>query len=102
VPLGEVCSRQLVSISPTTSCREAILKMRANRCRRLLVYHDTRFIGLVKLPDLAHGIATQGTHRDWLPNIIVGSTLILVLIVIALLILQLPDMVHIVQRTSGP
>jgi len=102
VSLGEVCTRQVVTISPGASCREAILKMRANRCRRLLVYQDSKFIGMVKLPDIAHGIAAQDTRGDWLPNVIVKSTFVLVLIVIVMLLLRLPDMVNIFQQTSGP
>lgn len=102
VQLGEVCSRHLVSIPINASCREAVLKMRANHCRRLLVYRDARFVGLVKLPDIAHGIANQTSHRDWLPNVIVGLTLILVVGVIVMLIFQLPEMVSIAKRTSGP
>lgn len=101
VPLGEVCSRQLISVSTTASCREAVLKMFANHCRRLLVYYENTFIGVLELPDIAHTVATQAHRRDWLPNIIVGLTLFLVVVVIVLLIFQLPAMVHIVQRTTG-
>jgi signal-transduction protein with cAMP-binding, CBS, and nucleotidyltransferase domain len=98
VPLGEVCTRKLVSVSSQASCREALLKMRANRCRRLLVYQDSRFTGLVELPDIAHSLAIQENRKDWLPNIIVKLTLILVLVVIGLLILTLPGVIDIALR----
>jgi signal-transduction protein with cAMP-binding, CBS, and nucleotidyltransferase domain len=101
VALGEVCSRNLVSISSDATCREALLKMRANGCFRLLVYRGSSFLGLVKLQDLAHGIAIQENRSDWLPNAIVGVTLTLVLGVIVLLIFEFPDMLHLARRLSG-
>jgi CBS domain-containing protein len=35
--VGEVCTRQLVSIEADSACHTAVLKMRSNGCRRLLV-----------------------------------------------------------------
>lgn len=95
--LAKVCSRQPVSVTADTSCREAVLKMHANGFRRLLVYRGSRLVGLVKMQDLALGIAAKDNHRDWIPNTIVGLTLILVLIVIFFLAIQLPDVVAIVK-----
>ena len=94
--LGKVCSRRLVSITADASCREAVLKMHANGFRRLLVYRGSHLVGLVKMQDLALGIAAKETHRDWIPNAIVGLTLTLVLTVIVLLIAQLPEVVAVV------
>jgi len=95
--LGKVCSRQLISITADASCREAVLKMHANGFRRLLVYRGSHLVGLVKMQDLALGIAAKGNQRDWIPNAIVGITLTLVLIVIVLLIAQLPEVVAVVK-----
>ncbi|KOR31513.1 hypothetical protein TI04_00480 [Achromatium sp. WMS2] len=98
VTLGEVCSRGLVSISSRASCREAILKMRANQCRRLLVYRDGKFIGLVKLPDIANAIANQSSRKDWLPNLFVWMTVTLAIGVIIMLLFLLPDLINIALR----
>ena len=57
--LGEVCSRNLISISHDSSCAHAVGLMRANRCRRLLVYRNDHFQGLVNMQDLAHALADQ-------------------------------------------
>ncbi|MEI6414920.1 MAG: CBS domain-containing protein [Pseudomonadota bacterium] len=100
VPIGQVCTRQLVSVSSDTSCRRAILKMHANNCRRLLVYQGLRFQGLVKLRDLANGIAMREKRQNWVPNLIVGLTLILVLVVIVMLFYQLPDMLNIYHQSG--
>lgn len=97
-PIGEACSNNLVTITADASCREAILKMRANGCNRLFVYRGSQFLGLVKLYDLANGIAIQEKKQNWLPNLIVGLTLTLVVIVIALLAFQLPDMFSIYSQ----
>ncbi len=102
VPLGDICTRRLVSIAAEASCREAVLKMRSNSCRRLLVYRGARFLGLIELQDVAHGIANEGGRKNWLPNLIVGLTLMLVFGVIILLIFQLPEMLNIAKRVSGP
>jgi predicted transcriptional regulator len=99
--IGEVCSTNLVTITADASCREAILKMRSNGCHRLFVYRGSQFMGLVKMHDLANGIAIQGKKKNWLPNLIVGLTLSLVVIVIILLALQLPEMFNIYSQTHS-
>jgi len=95
--LGKVCSRQLISIPADASCREAVLKMHANSFRRLLVYRGSHLVGLVKMQDLALGIAAKDNQRDWLPNAIVGLTVTLVITVIVLLIAELPDVLAVVR-----
>ena len=95
--LGKVCSRRPISITADASCREAVLKMHANGFRRLLVYRGSHLVGLVKMQDLALGIAAKDTQREWIPNAIVGLTLMLVLTVIVFLIAQLPEIVAFVK-----
>lgn len=101
VRIGEVCSRNLVSISSNATCREAVMKMSANGCFRLFVYRGSNFLGLVKLHDLAQGMAIQDSRGDWLPNAIVGVTLVLILSVIVLLIIEFPDMLNIARQVSS-
>ncbi|KOR31960.1 hypothetical protein TI05_10330 [Achromatium sp. WMS3] len=93
--IGEVCSSCLISISDDASCQDAILKMRANQCRRLLVYNGPQLKGLLELPEIANSIAANVDKREWFLNLIVGITLTLVIIVIVLLILSLPEMLNI-------
>ena len=99
--IGEVCSTNLITIPADATCREAILKMRSNGCHRLFVYRGPQFLGLVKMHDLANGIAVQGKKQNWIPNLIVGLTLTLVVIVIILLAFQLPEMFSIYNQTQG-
>lgn len=88
-----MCTRQLVSVEADTACHTAVLKMRSNVCRRLLVYRGTRFLGLVKIHDLALAMASATRQRNWLLNAFVWVIPALVLGVIVMLILQLPDVV---------
>ena len=99
--VGEVCTRQLVSVESDTACHMAVLKMRSNGCRRLLVYRGPRFLGLVKIQDLALALASATRQRSLLLNLIVGATLTLVFGVIVMLLLQLPEMIALVQRPDG-
>jgi signal-transduction protein with cAMP-binding, CBS, and nucleotidyltransferase domain len=96
--VGEVCTRQLVSVDADTPCHMAVLKMRSNGCRRLLVYRGPRFLGLVKIQDLALAMASATRHRSSFSNVIVWMTLALVLGVIVMLLLQLPEMMAFIQR----
>lgn len=100
-PLGAVCSRKLISITHTTGCWEAIHKMRAARCRRLLVYKGKEFLGLVKLHDVAHELAEGRSKQGFLVNAVGGLTLLVALAVIAMLIYQLPNMMSLAQRVNG-
>lgn len=96
--VGEVCTRQLVSVGADTPCHTAVLKMRANGCRRLLVYRGSRFLGLVKIQDLALAMATATRQHSSFSNVIVWATLALVVGVIVMLLLKLPEMVALLQR----
>ena len=97
--IGEACTSHLVTTTADSSCQEAILKMRANGCHRLFVYRGAKFLGLVKLHDLANGMAIQEKQQNWIPNLIVGLTLVLVVIVIVLLAFQFPDMLSLYRQT---
>lgn len=99
--IGEACTTNLVTISADASCKEAILKMRANGCHRLFVYSGQHFQGLVKLHDLANGMAVQDKHQNWFPNLIVGLTLVLVMVVIILLASQLPELLSLYSQARG-
>ena len=101
ITIGEVSSTNLVTIAVHATCQEAILKMRANGCHRLFVYRGSQYLGLVKMHDLANGIAVQGKKQNWIANLIVGLTLTLVVIVIILLAFQLPEMFSIYNQTQG-
>ncbi len=95
--VGEVCTRQLVSIEADSACHTAVFKMRSNGCRRLVVYRGSRFLGLVKIQDLALALASATGQRSPFLNVIVWATLALVLGVIVMLILQLPEVINLVR-----
>jgi signal-transduction protein with cAMP-binding, CBS, and nucleotidyltransferase domain len=95
--VGEVCTRQLVSVEADSPCHTAVLKMRSNGCRRLLVYRGPRFLGLVKIQDLALAMASATRQRSSFLNIVVWATMALIFGVIVMLLLQLPAMVDLVQ-----
>jgi CBS domain-containing protein len=99
--LREVCTRDLVSIAYDSTCRQAVRKMQAHHCRRLLVHRREHFVGLVKLTDLAHAMAASGRGTDFLVNAMGGATLTVVLLVIAMLLFQLPAMVELVAQISA-
>jgi signal-transduction protein with cAMP-binding, CBS, and nucleotidyltransferase domain len=92
VTLGEVCTRDLVSVSNDVSCKTAIKTMRSNYCRRLLVYQKNKFLGLVTLPEVAQTLAEQRSSKNALVNVAGGVTLLVTLAVIGLGLYQLPDM----------
>ncbi|MCB1758937.1 MAG: CBS domain-containing protein [Gammaproteobacteria bacterium] len=95
--VGEVCTRQLVSIEADAACDTAILKMRSNACRRLAVYRGPRFLGLVKIHDLALAMASATRQRSSVLNVFVWATLALVLGLVVMLLLQLPQVLDLVQ-----
>ena len=99
--VGEVCTRQLVSIEADSACHTAVRKMRSNGCRRLLVYRGSRFLGLVKIQDLALALASATRQRSSFIDVIVWATVALIFGVIVMLILQLPEVVHLVRGRSG-
>jgi len=102
VILSEVCSRNLVSIAHDSSCREAVRAMQANLCRRLLVYRNDQFMGVLKLTDLAHAMAGRGYRSDLLVNAMVLITFALAIGVIAALLFQFPEVYHMAARNPGP
>lgn len=92
VTLGEVCTRDLVSVSDDVSCETAINTMHSNQCRRLLVYRKNTFLGLVTMPEIARTLAEQRSKKNALVNVAGGVTLLVTLAVIGLGLYQLPDM----------
>jgi signal-transduction protein with cAMP-binding, CBS, and nucleotidyltransferase domain len=101
VALGEVCSQSLLTIEYDATCLKAVAKMEAHRCRRLVVYRGGDYLGLVKLADLAHALAQQGRKgKDLLVNALGFATIGAAVGVIALLLLQLPDIMELVGRVS--
>ena len=57
--LGDICSRQLTTLSPTDSVDDAALLMREKALRRLPVVEGGKPVGIVPLGDLA---VTQDPH----------------------------------------
>ncbi|MDQ3831317.1 MAG: CBS domain-containing protein [Candidatus Tectomicrobia bacterium] len=53
VTLGEICSRELTTLSPTDSVEEAVAQMRDKCVRRLPVVEHGHPVGIVSLGDLA-------------------------------------------------
>ena len=97
--LGEVCTRNLVSIAHDSHCGDAIRLMRVNRCRRLLVYRNDRLLGLVKMHDLADALADHGGGKNLLVNLVGGLTLAVVLAVIGMLISHMSDVMQLADQT---
>ncbi len=97
--LGEVCTRNLISVSHDSSCSYAIKLMRTNRCRRLLVYRHDRLQGLVNLQDVANALADHGAGKNLLVNLVGGITLVVVIAVIGMLISHMPDMMALANQT---
>ncbi|MET0004881.1 MAG: CBS domain-containing protein [Candidatus Thiodiazotropha sp.] len=97
--LGEVCTRNLISVSSDSSCAYAIKLMRRNRCRRLLVYRHDNLQGLVNMSEVAHALADHNSSKNILVNLVGGITLVVVLVVIGMLISHIPDMMQLADRT---
>lgn len=53
VELGEICSKALVTLSPTDSAEDAVRVMRQQALRRLPVVDAGKPVGIVSLGDLA-------------------------------------------------
>jgi CBS domain-containing protein len=51
--LGDICTRELITVSPSDSVRDAVDLMRKNAVRRLPVVDEGEAIGIVSLGDLA-------------------------------------------------
>ncbi len=52
-PLGDVCTREVVSLSPQDSVEDAVTLMRTHAIRRMPVVQDGKPVGLVTLGDLS-------------------------------------------------
>ena len=91
----------LITVAHDTSCEEAINKMRSNSCRRLLVYRDDHFMGLVNLPNLAFALTEKNSGRNVLANVFVAVSVVVVVSVIIMLILLFPDMLNVAQDTRA-
>lgn len=92
--VGDVCTRNLVSIAHDCSCMEAIRKMEANRCRRLIVLRGSEFSGLLSLQNVANAMAETSSRKDLLVNVVGAITLFVAVSVIGILIYQLPDVLQ--------
>jgi CBS domain-containing protein len=99
--LGEVCSRNLVSISYDSTCEQAVRLMRTHMCRRLVVYRGDSFFGLVKLTDVAHAMADRWGSKDLVVNLFGAVTLMVAISVIAVMFYQLPDMLRLAEQVTG-
>lgn len=53
VHLGDICSRELTTIEPSASVKDAVKIMREKALRRLPVVENNRPVGIVSLGDLA-------------------------------------------------
>jgi CBS domain-containing protein len=51
--VGEICSRELTTLSPTNAIADAVAVMRDKAIRRLPVVEGGRLVGMVSLGDLA-------------------------------------------------
>ena len=51
--VGDICSQQLTSVSPTDEVEQAVLLMRDKAVRRLPVVEDGKPVGVVSIGDLA-------------------------------------------------
>jgi len=62
--LSQVASKELVTVSPDASLREAVELMRSRALRRLPVVEDGRPVGIVSLGDLAVEQAPESPLAD--------------------------------------
>lgn len=62
--VGEICSRQLVSIGPDQNPGEAVRLMREHAIRRLPVQENGRVVGLISLGDLAMDFDPESALAD--------------------------------------
>lgn len=97
VTVGEVCTRNLVSVPYDSECLRAIAKMQAHRCRRLLVFRGEQLVGLVHITDLAHAMADRGRRKDLLVNVVGTVTLAVAIGVIVMLVYEFPDMLRLAE-----
>lgn len=96
--LGEVCTRNLISIPHDSTCQSAIRLMQTNKCRRLLVYRQNDLYGLLNISTVAHALAENQSLKNVAVNLVGGITLTVVLAVIVMLIAILPNMLDIASQ----
>jgi signal-transduction protein with cAMP-binding, CBS, and nucleotidyltransferase domain len=101
VRLKEVTTRNLITVSHTSTCAEALRLMKENSCRHLLAFDGKRFLGVLTIRDLALVVGEQHAKEDFMVNLLGGLTLILTVIVIGLLAFQVPRMLEVVLRVLG-
>ena len=99
--LSDVCTRNLISVPHDSSCANAIKLMRANKCRRLLIYRKDKLQGLVNISDVAHALADHSWGKNMLVNLVGGITLAVVLVVIGVLISHIPDMLQLADHAMN-
>jgi len=99
--VGEVCTRNLVSVPYDCDCLRALAKMQTHQCRRLLVFQGDQLLGVVHITDLVHALADRTRRKDFLVNALGGLTLILALGVIGFLVYVFPEMLRLVGGTLG-
>jgi hypothetical protein len=87
-------------VAHDTPCEEAISKMRSNGCRRLLVYRDNHFMGLVNLPSLAFALTENRSGKNLLASVFVAFAVVVAIGVIVTLILLLPDMLDMAKDAT--
>jgi predicted transcriptional regulator len=95
LPLGDVCTRRLISVHEDISCEKAVKTMNSNQCRRLLVYRGDTLKGLVTMPGIARAMASKNSRANALINVFGGVTMLATFVVIGLGLYQLPQMARI-------
>jgi CBS domain-containing protein len=72
--VGDVMTRQLVVILPTTTVREAMLIVTEKRCRHLPVVEEGRLAGMISIGDLTRWMVRGQQHQiDQLMSYITGG-----------------------------
>jgi CBS domain-containing protein len=64
IRLGDICSRDLVRLSPGDAIDDAIARMREHAVRRIPVLDDGRPVGIVSIGDIAEERDRQCARRD--------------------------------------
>lgn len=62
--LGEICSKDLITLSPTDSIDEAVRLMRERAIRRIPVVQDGQAVGVVSIGDLAIDLDRSSALAD--------------------------------------
>jgi CBS domain-containing protein len=97
--LGDVSTRNLISVAYNSSCKNAIRLMRTHKCRRLLIYRKDELQGLVNISDVAHALADHNPAKNLLVNFVGGVTLVVALMVIGVLISHIPDVLALINHS---